>query len=146
MLEWFERRVARRGRGFEPHIPQFTVCVVTSTHSGLKHLNRVVGEGAKAVVAAAGLVGAAAWSDGGERQSVSRWVPVGGPELGVVERCVEVAADHRKRSAGGLAERDEEGREALDGTRRRKEARLEPELEIAVAASQDVVWGGDLPD
>ena len=34
MLEWFGRRVARRGRGFEPHVSQFTVCVVTSTHSG----------------------------------------------------------------------------------------------------------------
>ena len=64
----------------------------------------------------------------------------------LVERGVEVAAERRKRSAGGPAERDEEGHEALDGTRRRKEARLELGLEIAVAASQDVVWCGDLPD
>ena len=109
-------------------------------------LDRVAGECAEAVVAAAGLADTVTRSDRGERQSVSRPVPVGGPDLGLVERGVEVAAERRKRSAGGPAERDEEGHEALDGTRRRKEARLELDLEFAVAASQDVLWGGDLPD
>ena len=88
MAEWFCRRVARRGRGFEPHIPRFTVCVVTSTHSGLKHffhffpldqvaLGERVGEVVEAICTAArggmpggftpvtseGAVGESCWSE-----------------------------------------------------------------------------------
>ena len=73
-------------------------------------------------------------------------MPAGGADLGAGKRGVEVAAQRRKRSAGGPVERDEEGHAAPEGTRMRKEARSELDLEIGVAASKDVVWGGDLPD
>jgi hypothetical protein len=114
-------------------------------------LDSVAGEGAEEVVAAAGVDDARARGARGELQTQHCGLsagpgPAGGADLEAGKRGVAVVAQRRKRNAGVPAERDEEGHEALDGTRRRKEARSEPGLGIGVAASQDVVWGGDLPD